>query len=208
MPVFNNYQINGANPVTVGGLGVTPKYFPAPSGNFTAGPATTPNATNATGQLAIHGDNTLNGQRFSIEASGNFEVGAGGACPSVRFDLQANTGTLVVPIYTTIATSGAITAQTLTGQFYPWSMVVNLTGDTQSGTISGTQTWVVDNTVSASNGALTSVLAGLNFNPTQQVPAVNGQPNAPVFGLVMRVTFSVSEPGNSANMFLFQTTGQ
>jgi hypothetical protein len=48
----------------------------------------------------------------------------------------------------------------------------------------------------------------LNFNPTQQVPAVNGQPNAPVFGLVMRVTFSVSEPGNGANMFLFQTTGQ
>ena len=208
MAVFNNWAINGANPVTTGGLGITPKYFVQPSGNFTSGPANTPNANNATGQLAIHGDNTLNGQRFLVEASGNYEVGSGGACPSVRFDLQANTGTLIAPIYTTIATSGLVTAQSNTNQFYPWAMAVTITGDTQSGTISGTQTWVLDNTVSANNGALTAVLAGLNFNPTQNVPAVNGQPNAPVFGLVMRVTFSVSEPGNSANMFMFQTSGQ
>jgi hypothetical protein len=201
MAVVANYQVNGANPVTVGGTGTAAKYFTAPSGNFTSGVSTTPNATNATGQLNVDGDNQFNGQRFVIAASGDFEVGSGGACPSVTFDLQANTGTFIAPIYTTIATSGAITAQTNTNLFYPWQMTVSLTGTTAAGTLSGSQTWVVDNTVSANNGPLTNVLSGLNFlaNPT----FIGG----PVFGLVMRVTFSVSEPGNKANLYQFQIEG-
>lgn len=183
------------------GRGTTPKYFGAPSGNFTSGVSTTPSSTNAFGQLPVRGDNEFNGQRFIVEASGDFQVGNGGACPSVTFDLQANTGTITTPVYTTIATSGAVTAQTNTNVAYPWAVAVTITGTTAAGTISGTQTWVVDNTVGVSNGALTSVLSGLNFLGGG---ALN---NLPVFGLVMRVTFSVSEPGNKANMYLFTVSG-
>jgi hypothetical protein len=104
----------------------------------------------------------------------------------------------VSPTYTTIATSGAVTAQTNLSTFYPWSMDVLITGTTAAGTISGKQSWVLDNTVSVNNTALTSVLSGLDFSgATSKVIGT-------VFGLVMRVTFSVSEPGNLAHMYQFQ----
>jgi hypothetical protein len=201
MSIVGNWQINGSNPSTVGGTGTTSKYFNSPSANFTSGVSTTPNSTNAFGQLPVRGDNEFNGQRFVVEASGDFQVGPGGACPSVTFDLQANTGTITSPTYTTIATSGAVTAQTNTGVSYPWALVATITGTTAAGTISGTQTWVVDNTVGVNNGALTSVLSGLNFLGGGTLN------NLPVFGLVMRVTFSVSEPGNKANLYYFVVSG-
>ena len=207
MSVVANWQINGANPSTVGGTGIAAKYWTYPSGNFTSGVSVSPSASSAVGQLPVRGDNQFNGQRFTIAAAGDFEVGNGGACPSVTIDIQANTGTTIAPIYTTIATSGAITAQTNTNLLYPWFVGITLVGTTGAGTLSGTQTWSVDNTVSVNNGPLTNVLAGLNFNPTQQVPAVNGQPYSPVFGLVARITFSVSEPGNKANLYMFQVEG-
>lgn len=191
MAVVTNWQITGVNPVTVGGTGTAPKYFTVPSGNFTAGPATTPNAANATGQLAVPGSNQLNGQRFKIVACGDFEVGTGGACPNVTIDIVANIGTLVAPIYTVLATTGAIVAQTAVGIFYPWYIVADVIGTTAAGTLGGTQAANVDNTVVAA-AALTHTLSGLNFSGV-----------SPVFGLAVRTTFSVSESGNSANMYQF-----
>jgi hypothetical protein len=200
MATFSNMQINGANPSTVGGTGITAKYFPAPSGNFTSGVSTTPSSTNATGQIAVHGDNESNGQLLYVTASGNFEVGPGGACPSVTIDIQANTGTLVSPTYTTIATTGAITAQANLNTFYPWFLQAILVGDTASGTISGNYYGSVDNNNVALT-ALTNVLSGLDFTGTTS--KIIGT----VFGLVARITFSVSEPGNKANMFGFAVSG-
>lgn len=202
--VTNPWPINGSNPVTVGGLGVTPKYFQFPSGNFTSGvtPNPGPSASSGFGQLAVHGDNVLNGQLFYVTASGNFEVGAGGACPGVTIDIVANTGTQVSPIWTILGTTGVVTAQSLDGVFYPWFYELKMVGDSASGTLTGTQSGSVDNTT-ISGTPLTHTLSGLNFNPTQVFPAVSGQPNAPVFGLAVRVTFSVSEAGNSANMYYF-----
>lgn len=200
--VISYWPINGSNPVTVGGTGVTAKYWQFPSANFTSGvaPQQGPSSTAAYGQLPVRGDNELNGQRFTVEAAGDFEVGPGGACPSVTIDLQANTGTLVSPTYTTIATSGAVTAQTNLNTFYPWWMAATLTGTTGAGTLTGTQSWSVDNTTSVNNGALTNVLSGLNFGGG----AISGFLGSPVFGLVMRITFSVSEPGNLAHLYQFQ----
>ena len=200
MATFSNMQINGANPSTVGGTGTTAKYFPAPSGNFTSGVSTTPSATNATGQIVVHGDNESNGQLMYVTASGNFEVGPGGACPSVTIDIQANTGTLVAPTYSTIATTGAITAQTNLNTFYPWFLQAVLVGDSQSGTIGGNYYGSVDNTNVALT-ALTNVLSGLDFSGTTS--KIIGT----VFGLVVRITFSVSEPGNKANMYMFAVSG-
>ena len=57
MAFTNSWPVNGLNPSTVGGTGITAKYFPFPSGNFTSGIAPTPGptATSGYGQLAIHG---------------------------------------------------------------------------------------------------------------------------------------------------------
>src|SRR5215472_12462330 len=130
MPAFAiaNWLINGANPVTVGGTGTTAKYFPAPSGNFTAGASVAPSSTNATGQLPVPGGNRVNGTTFNIRAAGNFEVGSGGACPNVTIEIVANTGTVLSPTYTVIMTSGAITAQNLTGTFYDWYFDADVQG--------------------------------------------------------------------------------
>lgn len=194
MSVFANLQINGSNPVTVGGTGITAKYFPGPSGNFTAGVSTTPSSTNATGQLAIKGDNQLNGQQFYITASGDFQVGPFGACPSVTIDIQANTGTLVSPTYTTIATTGAITTQTNLNTAYPWFLQVVVSGTTASGILTGVQYGSVDNTAVA-QVALSNTLSGLDFSgTTSKIPGT-------VFGIVARVTFSVSETGNIARLY-------
>lgn len=195
--VFSNWQVNGSNPSTVGGTGTTPKYFTAPSANFTSGVSTTPNSTNATGQLNLDTDNQINGQLVVVTAAGDVEVGSGGACPSITIDIQANTGTFIAPIYTTIATTGAVTVQANTNVLYPWFIQARFVGTTGAGTIGGTQNASVDNFNTGTSG-LTNVLSNLNFfaNPT----FIGG----PVFGLVVRVTFSVSEPGNKANMYQFE----
>jgi hypothetical protein len=198
MAVVNEYGINGLNPSTVGGTGITAKYFPMPSGNFTSGPAVTPSSTNATGQLAVHGDSTLNGQQFSIVAAGNFEVGPGGACPTVTIEMVANTGTLLSPTYTVIASTGGFTAETNVGLFYPWQLEAIVNGDTQSGILSGYQVGVVDNVMAPAVGALSNIISGLDFSGTTS--KVIGT----VFGVVMRITYSVSEPGNKANLMQFQ----
>lgn len=191
MSFFANFQVNGANPSTVGGTGTAAKYFTAPSRNFTSGVSTTPSSSSAVGQLSVPGNGELNGQTFFVTASGDFEVGSGGACPSVTIDIQANTGTLTSPTYTTIITSGAITAQNLTGTLYSWFLEGQMSGTTASGILSGIQYGSIDNTARAQI-ALTSALSGLNFGSS-----------SPVFGLVARVTFSVSEAGNLANLYQF-----
>jgi hypothetical protein len=201
---INNWQISGSNPVTVGGTGTTAKYFPAPSGNFTAGASIAPSSTNASGQLAVPGRSILNGQSFDIIATGNYEVGSGGACPNVLIEVVANTGTITSPTYTVIMTSGQVTAQNLTGTWYDWNFIATVNGTTQSGLLTGLYTAVVDGSVVRNNVALTNTLTGLAYGPTAaQNQSSNQTTTDPVFGLLVRVTFSVSEPGNSANMYQF-----
>lgn len=192
--VLANYQVNGNFPVTVGGTGTAIKYFPAPSRNFTAGAGLTPSSTNANGQLNVPGNNRLNAQWFEVVAAGNFEVGAGGACPSVTIGVYAQTSAILTsPSYTLLATTGAITTQNLDGVFYPWVIQMQLEGDSGSGLLQGRFSSIVNNVnTSTQNIPLSSNLSGLNFAAE------------PVFGLVVGVTFSVSEAGNSANMYEFQ----
>ena len=200
--VIANYSVNGANPSTVGGTGTGIKAFPnlpGPSiGVANATPVLTGSNTtsNAKGQLDVPGSNRLNGQIFHVLASGNFEVGSGGACPNVTIALYANTGTKNVgatggAVITAIATSGAITAQSLDGVFYPWYIDATLQGDTQSGIVQGSFAGMVDGT-SIASATLSANLSGVNFSTAE-----------PAFGLIVGVTFSVSEPGNSANLFSF-----
>ena len=189
---INNYSITGANPSTVGGTGTGTKFFPNLPGPSIGVANTTPSSTSGVGQLDVPGSNRLNGIVFHALASGNFEVGAGGACPSVTITVSANTGTKQSPSYTVLATTGAITAQNLDGVFYPWYVDDTLEGDTLSGVVQGSFSSQTDG-VAVSGTTLTHNLSGINFS-TQE----------PAFGLVVGVQFSVSEPGNSANMYQFQ----
>ena len=199
---FNNWQVSGQYPSTVGGTGTAAKYFPVPSGLIGIS-GTAPSATSAVGQLAVEGRHILNGQTFEIRAGGNFEVGSGGACPGVTIDVVANTGTVLVPVYTVLGTTGAITAQNLTGTFYDWFFKFNVQGSNGSGTLQGTYLAVVDGSiVNSTTKVLDHTLSGLIWGPT--VPsAPNQNQTDPVFGLLVRATFSVSEPGNSANLYEF-----
>lgn len=191
MTLQNGYAINGANPVTVGGTGTAAKYFPAPSGQIGVS-GVTPSATSAQGQLPIFGNNRANGQPVRIAAAGNFEVGAGGACPNVLIELVANTGTILAPVYKVLGSTGQLTVQNLTGTLYPWSIVLDGNGDSGSGIFQGRYTAVVDGVAENSTPKATdNLLTGINFA------------SEPPFGLVVRVTFSVSEAGNQANMYAF-----
>ena len=193
------YQVNGATPSTVGGTGTGIKCFPNLPGPSIGVSNLTPTLTgsnstsNPKGQLDVPGSNRLNGQQFHVLASGNFEVGAGGACPNVTIGIYANTGTKVLggAVITTLAVSQAITTQSLDGVFYPWYVDVTLQGDTQSGIVQGNFTGKTDGTVwTNSSNILTNNLSAVNFSTTE-----------PAFGLIVGVTFSVSESGNSANLF-------
>ena len=201
---FANWQVSGTYPSTVGGTGVTAKYFPAPSGQINIA-GTAPSSTSAAGELSVPGRNILNGQQFTIKATGNFEVGSGGACPNVLIELVANTGTISSPTYTVLASTGEITAQNLTGTFYDWAIEASVNGSTQSGLLQGSYRAIVDGTVvNSTPKALDHTLTGLVFGPTAaQAQSSNQSQTDPVFGLLVRVTFSVSEAGNSANLFEF-----
>lgn len=154
--------------------------------------------------MAVPGRNILNGIPFEIVAAGNFEVGSGGACPNVLIEVVANTGTVTSPTYTVIMTSGQITAQSLTGTFYDWYFDAIVQGSNGSGTLQGAYTSVIDGTVVRNNVALTNTISGISFGPTPtQQQGSNIATTDPAFGLLVRVTFSVSEPGNAANMYEF-----
>jgi hypothetical protein len=122
--------------------------------------------------------------------------------------LKANTGTVAAPVYTTIAASGAYAAEVSDGVFYPFDMDVKIQGDSQSNLIQGTQTFLIDNTISTAGTALTSTLAGLLPSTSNSYQGLNPPPPTfvvePVFGLVLGVTFGTSVVGNSANLFNFQ----
>ena len=200
---IKNLLINGQNPVTVGGTGTTVKFFPMQPG-ASIGVASIKN-----GILFVPDNNEANGQRMSATASGNFTIGSGAATsPAVTIGLYpvtfANTtavtnsnpsalgltSTAVIGA-TPILSATLAAASDLTG-FYPWALTCDLEGDSQSGLVqllSGSI--VIDGAGTAATIGLVSGLTGINFA------------NAAPYGVVVGVTFSVSDPGASANMFQF-----
>ena len=198
---FNNWQVSGQYPSTIGGTGIGRKFFPAPS-NQIGVVGVAPSATSSAGQLNIEGRNILNGYPFAIKAAGNFEVGSGGACPNVLIEVVANTAGLgATPSFTTLMSSGTITAQNLTGTWYDWFFEGKVVGTTQSGTLTGVYTGVVDGNLVRDNVLIDHNLSGLVFGSSSPATSTD-----PVFGLLVCVTFSVSETGNSANLYQFEVS--
>src|ERR1700677_35486 len=200
---IKNFLINGAGPGTGGGKGTLPKYFPAQPGSG-IGVTSTKN-----GFLFVPDNNEANGQRLTVAASGNFTIGSGATTsPAVTVGLypvtfanataQINSNPSALGL-TSTATIGATpiisatfaAASDLTG-YYPWALTCDLEGDSTSGLVqvlSGSI--VIDGTGTSATIGLVSGLTGINFASV-----------AP-YGVVVGVTFSVSDPGALANMYQF-----
>jgi hypothetical protein len=187
--VNTGYTITGAFGTTVGGSGITRKYFPNVPGPSIGVSNTTPSSSSAQGQLNVPGANKLNGQWFDINIAGAVSVAPGISCPTVTIDLQANTGTIASPTYTTIATTGAVTAGNFDNESF--AMKVSLVGDSLSGILTGSYLAMFNGVIVNSTQKVITNLSGLNF-------AVD-----PVFGLVVGVTFSVTGAANSATLYQF-----
>lgn len=188
--VNTNYAVNGAFPSVVGGTGTAIKYFPNVPGPSIGVASTTPSSASAKGQLNVPGANTLNGQRFTVNVTGNISIDPTISCPSVTIALYANTGTVTSPSYTAIATTGSVVAGNFDNEDFALS--VTLFGTTASGVVQGSQQAFFNAAlVNSTPKALQANLSGINFG--NQIP----------FGLVVGVTFSVSGANNTANLYQF-----
>lgn len=184
-----NYSVNGASPSIVGGTGISVKYFPNQPGPSIGVSNTTPSSSSAAGQLAVPGNNTLNGQIFTVNLCGNISIDPIIACPTVSVLIYANTGTVTSPTYTAIGGVSAVAAGNFDNE--PFRVSLSLSGDTLSGVVQGTQTALFNNVLTNSTPKVITSLSGINFG------------SALPFGLVAGVTFSVSGANNKAFCYQF-----
>lgn len=230
MGVLSQYEVSAAAPSTVGGTGLTLKYFGsnppanlwnvgAPGVNAPQNSAqlgNVPSATSALGQLPFPmglgsqaGSGKVNGTRFRIYASG---TASSAAAPTIQPVVQINTGTVASPSYTNLlapAASAALTANKPLG----WSIAGDLYFDYNSAALSG---FMKSNYVAASGGTGSSqvveggvavpVVTGLAIGQASAPPAgVGVGAGFPGFGFVVGVTFgTVSDASNSASLFEFK----
>jgi len=203
MAVIRDFQVNGLNPSTVGGVGTAAKYFPrilgtaGPGGGFSAAPS----ATSAAGQLDVPAFGELQGNAFRVKAAGDVLPFTGGG--NVTIDLVANTGTIASPSYAAIASTGAVTLASATP--VNWYLEATLIGTNNSGATPGL---LSGNFLGSLNNTLIDLTA--ITNPPTGLDFVKGQasPQGNVFGLVVRVTFSVSLAQNFARLYQFQISAE
>ena len=191
--VITNLLINGASGVTVGGTGVGIKYFPTVPGASIG--VNSPN----NGYLLVPANNVVNGQRTAVRATGNFAVGdITGACPTVTIGLYPVTFVgNVASVGATAILSAVSTLQANINALYPWALIADLAGDSGSGLVQQLSGAIVIDGVNTNlTAGLVTGLSKINFGALPQ-----GQ-TAP-FGLVVGVTFSISEAGNTATMYQF-----
>lgn len=216
--VFAYYAVNGLSPSTVGGTGTGLFYFPSPptlnvwnsgapgvntnvSSNQQGG---TPTSTNYTGQLSIPGNSVLNGQKFTVVASGNVLFGAGEASTTATIKVNANTGSIATPVVTDLlGTSIQLSNQALDGVYYPWSVQLDFVGDTLSGILQITKSAIVNGTLTGAT-SVTS-LTGINFGGQGAASSVGTAAGASnfVIGLGVGVQFGASNSANAANLYQF-----
>jgi hypothetical protein len=173
--------------VTVGGLGVTAKYFPPVPGP-SIGVAST-----KVGYIYYPGQNRANNQLIHVMALGNVTPDPLIACPTFRVELVATTNpTAAAPTYTTICDSTADALGEFSGDAtasQPWMIDAWMQLDGTSGQLQGHFTAMVGNDVDAQNVALSSAL--INVNESIDPP----------IALAVRVTFGTTGAGNSASMY-------
>jgi len=204
MAVERDFLVNGLNPSSVGGTGVTVKYFPrllsASAYPLLGTSPSTPSSTNPAGMLVVPAQNELNGQEFRVVAVGNYLMGASAGSETVTIALYAVTGSLASPVYTAIASTGAVTpTPNVDGIQHSWRLSAKVSGDTLSGILGGSYEAFDNGVLQNSTPKQTVAVSGLDFS----VGNVNLGIGV-VLGLVIGVTFSVSNASNAAKMYEFQ----
>lgn len=197
--VLDFFGVNGLNPTKVGGTGVAIKYFPRLLGSSIGAVPTTPSATNPAGMLVVPAGAVYNGQQLNVVATGNFGNDTGDPSGTVNIQLQAVTGSLASPVYTTLASTGALTPSAL-GIINNWALDVVLYADDQSGILGGSFS-------AYQNGALVNSTPKSNSSTVSGISMNAGNPNlgqGAAYGLVVGVTFGTSDASNKASMFQFQ----
>jgi hypothetical protein len=214
-----DYGVNGLFPSKVGGTGVAVKYFPrlvgisgttigsaglgGVSGSSVSAPLfgtspSTPSATSAVGALYLPAQSTNNGQLLNIIVVGSFGNDTGDPSGTVNVKLYGVTGKLLAPVYTALASTGAVTPSAL-GIVNSWALSVELYGDSGSGILGGSyaayQNGALVNSTVKSTDTTISGLDFLNGNAALQQGAV--------LGFVVGVTFGTSDASNTASMFEF-----
>ncbi|MDA4129271.1 MAG: hypothetical protein OK457_00730, partial [Thaumarchaeota archaeon] len=193
---FGNLLINGANGVTVGGLGTTVKFFPAVPGASIN--AVSPNI----GLLPVPGVNRLNGQSLEVRASGNFLTpGSDAVSPAVTIGLYFVKGPVLISNAMNLPTGTVSPVALATLQepagtpgivSVPWSIKAQLNADNASGLLQGLYTIQIDN--GAPNGSnstpLLAIAAQSGVNMALDIP----------YALCVGVTFSQTGTGNTATM--------
>jgi hypothetical protein len=210
MQTINQYQIHGEYPSTVKGSSGVYEFFQPPTyaGPYSSKPLfafvgvpALLSAVSATGQLGVPA--ALDGQPFHVAASGNVFLAAG---TTVEFRLSANTSSdLLQPVFVTVAQQSFTLSEST---YYPWSMDVAMEGDSLSGIVQGSQSWLCNNTPVAST-PLTNTLTGINFS-SEYDEAEEGDgyyqiqnQGTPGCGFGLAVLFGTPTAGNIANMFQF-----
>jgi len=215
MSVIAEYAVSASNPSTVGGTSGVLQYFSSnPSQNLWNSGATgvntsatpnnlgsVPSSTNATGQLNMPSLGRLNGNRFSIYATGSAVASA--STPTITPIIQIQTATFptaaTAASYSTIAGNVASNA-TVANKIVSWSMEAKLVYDAGAGVIGGFMNYQFYNqtgggTNSDATDAIITAVTGL----TQ-----NGPNGGPGFGFVVGITFSAGTTGNSASLYEFK----
>jgi hypothetical protein len=202
MQTVSNLLLNGNTPVTVGGTGVTAKFFPAvpgPSINV---------ASAKVGYIYPQGNNASNNQRLHVMALGNLTVDPTIACPTFRVELVASTNyTAAVPTYVSIADSTAEQPGEIVGDAFatqPWSIDSWLQVDGVSGIMQGYSFIQVGgelDVVPTVGAGLSNAFTGISMAAPASTTGTAGA-TAP-FALAVRVTFGTSAAGNSASMYQF-----
>lgn len=200
MSVIADFQVNGLNPSTVGGVGTAAKYFPRVLGSSIGNFSAAPSAASAAGQLSLPAFGELQGQAFKVILAGDVLPFTGGG--NFTIDLVANTGTVATPSYAAIASTGAIALASATP--VNWFLEATLVGTNNSGATPGLLSGYFSGSQNNTNVALTAIT-----NPPSGLDFVKGQATVQgnVLGLVARVTFSVSLAQNFARLYQFQVYG-
>jgi len=189
-----DFGVNGQFSSKVGGLGTTVKYFPRPLGPSIGVAPTTPSASSAVGALLLPAANVFNGQQFNVMASGSIGNDSGDPSGTATVQLYVVTGSVSAPVYTSIATTGAITP------FFtvePWAINAALVGASIAGA-NGLLVGSYQSSIRASVIAptiVTTVVSGLDFNLGNPLLAQGA-----VLGFVVGVTFGTTDATNKAGM--------
>jgi len=169
----------------VGGLGTGFKIFAQPA------------ATSSVFQLNVPGEFILEGQQFTIRASGWVYVA--GSTPNIQVGLFS--GTSLTSSSDTAITELPATAATLTtSNYYPWALEVRLQGDSNSGILQGIANLMLDN-VFTSSSAITA-LTGISFGNSLGSGVGSGSSTPPV-QLAVGINFGVSNAANLAQLAQF-----